>query len=389
MMMYFSVSLTCRHDRFCLGCLILLSGMSSVSERSSTRMRLSQDRTVIPETDLDTDSSDTIIEPAQIQRGRGRKRKHIRDSTTEVSNSDHVATDSRSRILKSRRTRSRRTPERQPIDRHVRHVRKQRYRYVRVPVEDKSVYNEYSSDSSSEGESYNFVDDKYTPPATSFGGKVGENIPRSILKKIRKNQFIEMHELLLNYNNDDEQYSLQLDRNNLTKFVKNSKPSALNFTQWCEAYDIFTAGYIEQHPQNSPKRTVERTKDLLTYKRNLSSYMKQGNNWLGYDRHFRKDLEAQNVSWATIRFDLIMQYTTYPARRFPEKINKHTGNEKQGFCQFCNTIGRTCYRVNCDRRHLCFKCNNPISRVVIGREVDYRSRLIYVRYSLTNTTLCL
>ena len=30
----------------------------------------------------------------------------------------------------------------------------------------------------------------------------------------------------------------------------------------------------------------------------------------------------------------------------------------------------------------------PISRVVIGREVDYRSRLIYVRYCLTNTTLC-
>ena len=33
--------------------------------------------------------------------------------------------------------------------------------------------------------------------------------------------------------------------------------------------------------------------------------------------------------------------------------------------------------------------NRPISRVVIGREVDYRSRLIYVRYCLTNTTLCL
>ena len=31
----------------------------------------------------------------------------------------------------------------------------------------------------------------------------------------------------------------------------------------------------------------------------------------------------------------------------------------------------------------------PISRVVIGREVDYRSRLIYDRYCLTNTTLCL
>ena len=31
----------------------------------------------------------------------------------------------------------------------------------------------------------------------------------------------------------------------------------------------------------------------------------------------------------------------------------------------------------------------PISRVVIGREFDYRSRPIYVRYCLTNTTLCL
>ena len=31
----------------------------------------------------------------------------------------------------------------------------------------------------------------------------------------------------------------------------------------------------------------------------------------------------------------------------------------------------------------------PISRVVIGRELDYRSRLLYVRYCLTNTTLCL
>ena len=37
----------------------------------------------------------------------------------------------------------------------------------------------------------------------------------------------------------------------------------------------------------------------------------------------------------------------------------------------------------------CLVLYRPISRVVIGREVDYRSRLIYVRYCLTNTTLCL
>ena len=39
--------------------------------------------------------------------------------------------------------------------------------------------------------------------------------------------------------------------------------------------------------------------------------------------------------------------------------------------------------------YLPYQChdNSPISRVVIGRKVDYR--LIYVRYCLTNTTLCL
>ena len=44
-----------------------------------------------------------------------------------------------------------------------------------------------------------------------------------------------MHELLPSYNNDDEQFSLQMDRNNVTKFVKNSKPSGLGFLQRCEA----------------------------------------------------------------------------------------------------------------------------------------------------------
>ena len=41
------------------------------------------------------------------------------------------------------------------------------------------------------------------------------------------------------------------------------------------------------------------------------------------------------------------------------------------------------------RLDYCNSLYRPISRVVIGREVDYRSRLIYVRYCLKNPTLCL
>ena len=46
------------------------------------------------------------------------------------------------------------------------------------------------------------------------------------------------------------------------------------------------------------------------------------------------------------------------------------------------------YPISCQLTIESFS-NRPISRVVIGREFDYRSRLIYVRYCLTNTTLCL
>ena len=42
-----------------------------------------------------------------------------------------------------------------------------------------------------------------------------------------------------------------------------------------------------------------------------------------------------------------------------------------------------------DKKKTIMIAYRPISRVVIGREVDYRSRLIYVRYCFTNTTLCL
>ena len=60
-------------------------------------------------------------------------------------------------------------------------------------------------------------------------------------------------------------------------------------------------------------------------------------------------------------------------------------------------FSRLCYIATCgpfckDATHIIKKLgasNRPISRVVIGREVDYKSRLIYVRYCLTNTTLCL
>ena len=52
----------------------------------------------------------------------------------------------------------------------------------------------------------------------------------------------------------------------------------------------------------------------------------------------------------------------------------------------CIFTVKTLIKYYTDQNTLVYR---PISRVVIGREVDYRSRLIYVRYCLTNTTLCL
>ena len=68
-----------------------------------------------------------------------------------------------------------------------------------------------------------------------------------------------MQELLQNYNNDDAQYSLLLDRNNLINFVKTCRSSALNFTQWCEAYDILGLVILN----SIHKLTVELIKDNI------------------------------------------------------------------------------------------------------------------------------
>ena len=85
--------------------------------------------------------------------------------------------------------------------------------------------------------------------------------------------------------------------------------------------------------------------------------MKQGNNWSGYDRHFRKDREAMNYSWSTIRFDLIMQYTVNTMKKNTDQVKKSPGNVIQDFCRFYNSDRKTCFRSNCPKKHACARGN--------------------------------
>ena len=85
--------------------------------------------------------------------------------------------------------------------------------------------------------------------------------------------------------------------------------------------------------------------------------MKQGNNWSGYDRNFRKDLEAMHYSWSTIRFDRIMQYTVHTMKKNTDHFKKSPGSVIQDFYRFYNSERKTCFKSNCPKKHACSRCN--------------------------------
>ena len=63
----------------------------------------------------------------------------------------------------------------------------------------------------------------------------------------------------------EDKYTLQLDAQNCAQFVRIDRKPCLNFSQWCECFDIFIAAYLGEHPQKTPYDTTNLAQELLTY----------------------------------------------------------------------------------------------------------------------------
>jgi len=210
-----------------------------------------------------------------------------------------------------------------------------------------------SSSSSSSGEDSDFA---YTPAGASFGPVVGDTVTDKLKRKILNNTFIELGDLLPKCTNEtDEMLAVTSDHQLKLKKKHNT---SISFTDWSEAFDIFTSIYVTIATSRS--QAIALIKEMFSFKKIVRNLMRQGYNWAEYDRHFRKDRESVPCSWASVRYDLMTQYA--PSLTRPQSM-PGAGQSAQrppvvplGFCIRYHTKFQVCSNKPCPYKHFCPRC---------------------------------
>ena len=126
---------------------------------------------------------------------------------------------------------------------------------------------------------------------------------------------------------------------------------------WNKAYDIFQLIYIKTYPSKSTKDLLILTRELLTYRKHIIDNLKQGRDWLQYDKHFRSEMVNRGDSWSTIRFDLLITYNFNNKQKVSQRSQGHTTKQKMtNTCHDYNVRGKICVRFACPYSHSCAIC---------------------------------
>ena len=151
---------------------------------------------------------------------------------------------------------------------------------------------------------------------------------------------------------------------------------------WSEAYDIFQLIYIETHPSKSTKELLILTRELLTYRKHIIDILKQGGDWLQYDKHFRSEMVNRGDSWSTIRFDLLMTYNFNNKQKVSQNSRGHTTKQKMtNTCYDYNARGKICARFACPYSHSCAICLLKHPRYMCPTNAPYRRQSAIGSYS--------
>ena len=316
-------------------------------------------------------SSSSSSGPRRHRSSRRRRASHRRrHSNSSTSSSSH----SRHHHRKSSSKRKRSTSSSSSSDRSIARSKNKHSR------SGKHHSSSYTSSSSSNTESDT---NAYMMPP-SFGMIVGQNVNARLRQKIQRNKFIEMAELLPEHRfKKNEELTLQL-KGTRTTFTKNRPKHDLTLSQWCDAFDTYTAVYIEC--KSSARKIFTLVQQLLTYRKHITTLKRMGYDWLNYDRHFRKDREPTGTShrhkrakpcpFGTPRQDLMMTYQHTSKDLFrasntnfrpPTTTNKFdngktTSNVNQtipyGFCMSYHKRNVKCAKgPSCNYSHSCPRCN--------------------------------
>ena len=206
-------------------------------------------------------------------------------------------------------------------------------------------------------------------PPVSYGGKVGDSVCKTIVKNIKKGKYINFGDLLPDRSEYDTKSDIfvKIGDKGTHQFEKRGKTRILTFTEWSEAFDIFMMINIDIQCSKN-KDTKSLLKDMLTYRKHVMSMMKDGGDWREYDKHFRKLMEVQPVSWSTANFNLIWHYnirnnmpkntTTSTVTTNATSANNSESQKKP--CYMFNTPNVRCPRtsITCRFQHQCMSCGS-------------------------------
>ena len=243
--------------------------------------------------------------------------------------------------------------------------------------EDSSTTDTSGTDSETSDSEFDYdglpSEDESTPDRPCFGYPVGESIPRKLKKKILKDEFIELSQLLPQSEKHPKNDKIILvpASNGQLDLARPSSQKWLPIEQWNEAFLIYMSIYV-QRAKKSPKQAHKLTQQLLTYYRDINKMAKKNWLWRDYDRRFRRDKVNCPITFSTIRQDLMldaqMKHTDTPKTftKNPQLFrNKFTPKNKQqsqyqnttqGYCNTFNSPERRCTNISCRFKHTCYKC---------------------------------
>ena len=218
-----------------------------------------------------------------------------------------------------------------------------------------------------------FARESLVRPVQHYGSLVGQDIKKKLVADIRADKFVEFWELLPNANRHRKtQFCLEATSSSDLTIVQKRQRRFISFQDWLKAYDAYMAVYIDTAP--SREALLMLTKDMLTYKKDVTGMYDAAGDWFSFDEHFRMDREVNPCRFSTVRHDLIRQYENKTRQPFRDDAKRPVGGLRKQYRQpgaqrsaskiplgFCRNYHRQ--ETRCDERPCKFKHTCPNCRV--------------------------
>jgi len=212
---------------------------------------------------------------------------------------------------------------------------------------------------------------RFTPPPIAPTGTI-PSLPRKLLDKILRGEFVEMEELLpenVAAARDPVELVTNNDGRNIALNVCSSKKRSIqDFPAWLEAFVIYMGAIVQVAPH--------RAHELLSYQYIIMMANQQFATpaVLNYDRAFRTALAGTSAPWSAINQTLwSLHLISSPRPSCPKCVTHHSRDRCPGQQQpsqqpflagaghtrqvcFNYNRGRPCTQQPCTRLHTCSSC---------------------------------